>query len=237
MQAGTHPRGREPRRAEGGTGARPRPGKGRRGPYAPGVERRERLLAAVLRIVAREGLAGVTHRAVAAEAGTSLTATTYYFESKDAMIRAAFRHFAAWDLERIDQSAATLSRESLPVREAAALLGAIASEELRAPERSLAVDLEMILRVAREPSLAPDYEAFQRRLEERTEELLRAVGSAEPARDARIVLAFYRGYQIEQLARPVRRRSRQALEADVARLISALVAGSPGVCSDPADPV
>jgi len=177
----------------------------------------------VLRIVARDGLVGVTHRAVAAEAGTSLPATTYYFESKEAMIRAAFQHFARWDLERIDRRAAAIPRKGLSVRKAASLLAAIAAEELRAPERSLAVDLEMILHVAREPSLAAEYDAFQRRLEERTEELLQAVGSADPARDARIVLAFYRGYQVEQLARPGARRSRRALEEDAARLIAALV--------------
>jgi len=180
----------------------------------------------VLRIVAREGPAGVTHRAVAAEAGVSPTATTYYFESKEAMIRAAFQHFASWDLERIDRRAAEIPREGLSVREAASLLGAIAAEELRAPERSLAVDLEMILRVAREPCLAPEYEAFQRRLEARSEELLQAVGSADPARDARIVLAFYRGHQVEQLARPGARRSRRALEEDAAHLIAVLVRSS-----------
>ena len=198
-----------------------RRGRGRRGPYAPGVQRRRELLEAVLRIVGREGLAAVTHRTVAAEAGASVPATTYYFESKDEMLDAAFQQFAAWELARIDAKAARTPRRGLSIRRAARLIAEIASEEFRAPERSLSVDLEMILRVARDGDLAPEYEAFQRRLEARVEELLRAVGSEQPAHDARIVLAFYRGHQVEQLARVHWRRS---LEADVADLIASLLA-------------
>jgi len=75
-------------------GARREPGR-RRGPYAPGLQRRRELLEAVLRIVGREGLAAVTHRSVAREARASLPATTYYFASKDEMLHAAFQQFAA----------------------------------------------------------------------------------------------------------------------------------------------
>lgn len=52
-------------------------------------EKRDRILDAVLELVAERGLAGVSHRAVAERAGVTLSATSYYFESKAELERAA----------------------------------------------------------------------------------------------------------------------------------------------------
>jgi len=56
---------------------------------ARGERRRRAILDATLALVGREGTAAVTHRAVAAEAGVPLAATTYYFDSKEELIRDA----------------------------------------------------------------------------------------------------------------------------------------------------
>ncbi|HWR85839.1 MAG TPA: TetR family transcriptional regulator [Rhodoglobus sp.] len=56
-----------------------------------GEARREALLDAVLRVLARDGASGVTHRAVAAEAGVPLSAATYYFSSIDELYVSALR--------------------------------------------------------------------------------------------------------------------------------------------------
>lgn len=56
-----------------------------------GEVRREALLEATLRVLAREGAAGVTHRAVAAEAGVPLSSATYYFASLDDLFLSALR--------------------------------------------------------------------------------------------------------------------------------------------------
>ncbi|MGZ4481779.1 MAG: TetR/AcrR family transcriptional regulator, partial [Gaiellales bacterium] len=45
--------------------------------------RRQAILEATLRVIRDSGVHAVTLRAVAAEAGVPLAATTYYFESKD----------------------------------------------------------------------------------------------------------------------------------------------------------
>ena len=47
-----------------------------------------------LRIVAKEGIRGVKHRAVAKEAGVPLASTTYYFKDIDELISDAFMLFA-----------------------------------------------------------------------------------------------------------------------------------------------
>lgn len=52
-------------------------------------ESRERILNAGIKILMEEGAAGVTHRAIAAEAGLTHTAITYYFRSIDELLSAA----------------------------------------------------------------------------------------------------------------------------------------------------
>lgn len=67
---------------------------GRKVSRRTGVERRERILNATLAIIARDGVRGVRHRAVAAEADVPLSATTYYFKDLGDLLGDAFRHYA-----------------------------------------------------------------------------------------------------------------------------------------------
>lgn len=59
-----------------------------------GEQRRTALLDAALRLICRDGIRGVRHRAVANEAGVPLSATTYYFDSIDDLITESFMLFA-----------------------------------------------------------------------------------------------------------------------------------------------
>ena len=53
-------------------------------------QRRQLILDAAMRIVVRNGVRGVRHRAVAAEAGVPLSATTYYFKDIEEVGTASF---------------------------------------------------------------------------------------------------------------------------------------------------
>ena len=55
-------------------------------PRIPAAERRVALIEAGLRVVAREGLAAASTRAIVAEAGMSLASFHYAFESRDAFV-------------------------------------------------------------------------------------------------------------------------------------------------------
>ena len=57
------------------------------------VEGGQTILDAALRVIGRDGLRAVTHRTVATEARTSLSATTYYFESGADLIVQAFTQY------------------------------------------------------------------------------------------------------------------------------------------------
>lgn len=59
------------------------------GRRARGERRRAEIIAATLRVVERDGAAGVTHRTVAREAGTPTSLATYYFATLDDLLVAA----------------------------------------------------------------------------------------------------------------------------------------------------
>jgi TetR/AcrR family transcriptional regulator, regulator of biofilm formation and stress response len=62
---------------------------------------RDAIVAATVRIVAREGVAAVTHRRVAAEAGVSLSSTTWHFVAKADILTAALRWTGRREVARI----------------------------------------------------------------------------------------------------------------------------------------
>jgi AcrR family transcriptional regulator len=73
-----------------------------RGPSEEKVDRRSLILDAVLRLLARDGIAGVSVRAVAREAGVALGLVHYYFGDKTALISAALRMIEEQDLQIVD---------------------------------------------------------------------------------------------------------------------------------------
>lgn len=65
----------------------------RRGTRPRGEQTKQKILDATLRVVARDGVRGATHRAVAKEAGVQLSLTTYYFRDLNELLSLAFRSF------------------------------------------------------------------------------------------------------------------------------------------------
>lgn len=64
------------------------------GRRARGERRRAEIIDATLRVVQRDGAAGVTHRTVAREADVPTSLTTYYFATLDDLLVAALSHVA-----------------------------------------------------------------------------------------------------------------------------------------------
>ena len=72
------------------------------GPRAEASRRvRDAIVAATVRIAAREGVAAVTHRRVASEAGVSLSSTTWHFAAKADILEAALLWTAQHEVARI----------------------------------------------------------------------------------------------------------------------------------------
>ncbi len=62
------------------------------------VDRRQEILAAAIAIIGRDGLAGLSMRSVAREAGVSLGLVNYYFEEKTNLVAAVLKRVEADDL-------------------------------------------------------------------------------------------------------------------------------------------
>jgi len=66
---------------------------GRKASRQGSEQRRQAILDAAMRIIVREGVRAVRHRAVATEAGVPLSATTYYFKDINDLITDTFAQF------------------------------------------------------------------------------------------------------------------------------------------------
>lgn len=75
------------------------------------VDRQERILEAVLGLLARQGISGVSMRAVAREAEVALGLVHYYYADKVALIAAALRRVEAMDLAIVEPEAGLPARD------------------------------------------------------------------------------------------------------------------------------
>jgi DNA-binding transcriptional regulator YbjK len=169
-------------------------------PTLPQAERRRRaILDATLRVISAGGVDAVTHRRVAAEADVALGSTTYYFASREELVREAFRYYLA----EVTTALASLERES-PIERAADVAEALielARREFADPALVLA-EYELILYAARDPVLAQDFNAYERGLEAQLAGPLERLGADRPVEAARTVIGLMRGFELERLTRP-----------------------------------
>lgn len=195
---------------------------------ARGEERRREVLEAALRVVGRAGIRAATHRAVAAEAGTSLSATTYYFASGEDLLEQAFAHYVD---ERIGQLGAVLlvagSAGTLPASEGEDLFTTFVLDELTSGRLRIAAEFRLALEGSANPKMAAQYERLGRTIEDLLATLLGIAGSPDPATDARVMLGFVRGLEIDEVTR---RSPSSPAEVDrlCRRFVRALLTTPPG---------
>ncbi|MCB9628217.1 MAG: TetR family transcriptional regulator [Sandaracinaceae bacterium] len=191
---------------------------------ARGEETRNAVLAATLRVLAREGTRGVTHRAVAAEAGTSLRATTYYFASREELLRESLRYYAETAGSRLAHLAKPIAPDDDLTSVAAGLLTDIVLSDLTEDREGLISEYELVLHVGRQPDLEECYATWQGRLEAVLFAYAALAGSPSPKLDAQLVLAAVRGIEIASLASPSQPPAREAIFALFERLLTGLAA-------------
>jgi DNA-binding transcriptional regulator YbjK len=109
-----------------------------------GEERRRRLIRAALAVLERDGLAGFTHRAVAAEAGVALASATYHFRGIDDLALSAILEATEAFTESI--------RVRSGVPDLSGYAGALA-EELASHRGRVVAGYELYLLAARRPAL------------------------------------------------------------------------------------
>jgi DNA-binding transcriptional regulator YbjK len=170
-----------------------------------GEQRRSELLAATLVVIERDGVAGVSHRAVAAAADVSVASITYHFPTLDDLLVAALKSAAE------DLAVELHGRGSeLGARPADELARLIEHSVVRRRGRTLAL-YELYLYAARRSELRDAAGAW---LEPLTE--IARTFTADPQR-ARLLVAALDGLLMQALA-----GVRDLDQADVAALLEVL---------------
>ncbi|MFI8823237.1 TetR/AcrR family transcriptional regulator [Streptomyces sp. NPDC053431] len=114
-------------------------------------DRRERIVDAALRVVGRDGIAGLSHRTVAAEADVPLGSTTYHFASLDELLVAALRRANATFGRTLRDSPELAD----PDTDLATALARIMGRWLGGDRREAELAYELYLAALRRPALRP----------------------------------------------------------------------------------
>jgi DNA-binding transcriptional regulator YbjK len=161
------------------------------------AERRAAIINAAVQIIATRGLGAVTHRAVAREAKVPLAATTYYFASKEEILREALESLSAAEVERLERLAEDIAGLA-PEEAGVALYNALVPDPQDAPRAWLA-QFEIYLEAARNPALRPAVEQRRAAFVKLAETALRAAGAPEPEKRAELGVAGLNGILFDRI--------------------------------------
>jgi len=189
------------------------------GPRAEASKRvREAIVAAAVRIVAREGVAAVTHRRLAGEARVSLSSTTWHFATKGDILEAALHWCADHEVARIAAIADRLADRAFDLNVWAEELGDWLAEQVSG-EREIAVAL---YRLQMELLGSAGAREVHREWGRRLREVGDRVVSPAAELDIRLVIAALDGLRLSAVSagerdpewlRPAVRRTLEALLA------------------------
>ena len=190
-----------------------------------GTARRHAILRAAVELIGERGPDALTHRAVAERAGVSLSATTYWFSSKEEIFREAVAFAASEEVDRLERLVLDLATRHLtPKAWARELSAALLSDATRDPAQPVAM-FEFVLEASREPALRAEVARWETAHLQLAEAGLRAVGSADPKTDAHIVVAVVSGLMLGLLANPNPAFEREVVRPTLERLFEMLAAG------------
>jgi DNA-binding transcriptional regulator YbjK len=159
------------------------------------TSRRERLADAAIDTLAREGLRGLTHRAVDRSAGVPEGSCSYYFRTRRALLTAAADRLA--DADAADLSAPRAPRNLTEAADAAA--GIVEHWTTTGRVRMLA-RYELALESTRRPELRTALVRAGTRARTHAERLLAAAGVPDAAHRAPYLAAYLDGLIFDHLA-------------------------------------
>ena len=160
--------------------------------------RRQEILEATLRLIGERGVSGVTHRAVAQEANVALASTTYYFDSKDALVEEALELMIARSIEDVRRYTAgppEITRGELIDR----IVG-FADAQINDPNAFLLAQYELMLEAGRAEYLRPLARRWTIAYMEGFERVVRSAGLREQATE--IITNFVEGALLNHVTTP-----------------------------------
>ncbi|MDD7805657.1 MAG: TetR family transcriptional regulator [Endozoicomonas sp. (ex Botrylloides leachii)] len=189
---------------------------GRKASRINSEQRRCAILEAALRIVVRDGVRGVRHRAVAKEANVPLSATTYYFKDISDLITDTFTLFVEMGANKINlfwqesdeklRAALELLNDDKESREQFVdkmtdLAVDFVKEQLDNHREYLIAERSFQLECLRNGALRPIAFRHQRFVRDSLERFFKQLGSKEPRIDARLLIAVIMHVQYDAMVR------------------------------------
>jgi len=204
-----------------GAGGRPLSRRGRK--------RKAEILDAVLTIVGRDGMAGLSMRALAAEADIPLGATTYYFTTKSELVGEAFRLHAARETERVLDVVVNLPSEPTALQ-LADQLASFLIEGLSQRRLQLIAEYELLVEATRDEELATLSRSWLNIMQDELKIVMTRLGSPSPEVDVDVLLGLLAGLEVDHLSAEPTAVDSVRIQMVVRRAVMALfpTAGKPG---------
>jgi TetR/AcrR family transcriptional regulator, regulator of biofilm formation and stress response len=189
-----------------------------------GAARRDHILRATLELIGEHGSDAVTHRAVAKRARVPLSATTYWFDSKDDLLQETLLLAAREEIERLERLVLDLAPREFDVNEWAAVVVAevMAADLAEDPIRHVAFT-ELALEGTRRSWLAEEVARWHGAHLRLAELGLRAAGAPDPRADAPLLVAAITGFMLGQLVTPTDDFEERIFRPALERLFTKLV--------------
>jgi DNA-binding transcriptional regulator YbjK len=180
--------------------------------------RRKDILEATLRLIGEGGVKSVTHRAVAHEANVSLASTTYYFDSKDALIEEALELMierSIEDVRRYTTGPPEITRGELIDR----IVG-FADAQVNDPNAFLLAQYELMLEAGRAEYLRPLARRWTIAYMDGFERVVRSAGL--PERATEIITNFVEGALLNHVTTPTDNFLEERLRPMLTELVEAI---------------
>ncbi len=187
--------------------------------------RRREILEATLRVIGESGVNSVTHRAVAQEADVALASTTYYFDSKGALVEEALELMIARSIEyvrRYTTSPARISQGELIDR----IVGFVEAH-LNDPNAFLMAQYELMLEAGRQEYLRPLARRWTIAYIDGFDRVVRSAGLPQPERATEIITNFVEGALLNHVTTPTDDFLEASFRPLLTDLVTALDSGLP----------
>jgi DNA-binding transcriptional regulator YbjK len=159
---------------------------------------RQRIITAVLRIIGDGGVAAVTNRRIAKEAGVSLGSVTYHFATQHDLLRESLLHFVREETRHFTELADQCQNEGIDIAGAAALAGQVACGT--ALDSAHIAPFELYVQAGRDERLREAAAEAFRAYDRLAARILTALGVPDAQRLAATTVAVVMGIQLRHLA-------------------------------------
>lgn len=193
------------------------------GNTARGVQRRTEIIDAAIAVMAQVGLAGLSMRVVANQAGIPLGALSYYFDDKADLVAQAFAQLSDREIERVVRTAEQLSPSMSPDQLADAVADMII-DGFTSPQGAIVTRYELVTEASRDERLRPMFEAWYAAMVPALSRLFRDLGSRQPELDSRTIMAVTAGLEIDNIYRPLGPVDKRRIRATIRHAFRALIA-------------